>query len=52
MGRGDGERKDWPPALICRGYENEVTNTSYQWFMGRGGSVVGLVPCVRKVIGL
>ena len=29
VGRWDGEGEDWPPALICRGYENEVANTSW-----------------------
>ena len=27
----DGEGEDWPPAIICWGYENEVANTSYPW---------------------
>src|SRR6218665_2866151 len=31
VGRCNGEGEDWPPALICRGQENDVANTSIKY---------------------
>jgi len=31
MSKRDGEREDSPPALVCRGDENEVAKISYPW---------------------
>ena len=36
VGRWDDEAENWPPTLVCRGYENEVASTWYPRLLPEG----------------